>query len=81
METSVLVCRSCAASHLVELTAEVCLHFPRLKGLEVEPILAFPKLQVCICCGSIQSDLSPEELDRVKEGAAEYLRELLKAHL
>jgi hypothetical protein len=72
MISTLSVCRSCAASHLVELSAEICIHFPGLKGLDVEPILAFPKLNVCLCCGSIQSQLSTKELDCVKEGAARF---------
>jgi hypothetical protein len=72
MISTLSVCRSCAASHLVELSAEISIHFPGLKGLDVEPILAFPKLNVCLCCGSIQSQLSTKELDRVKEGAARF---------
>jgi hypothetical protein len=66
------VCRSCAASHLLELSGEICIHFPGFKGLDVEPIFAFPELKVCLYCGSIQSELSTKELDRVKEGAARF---------
>jgi hypothetical protein len=72
MISTLSVCRSCAASHLVELSAEICIHFPGLRGLAVEPILAFPKLKVCLYCGSIQSELSSKELDRVKEGAVRF---------
>lgn len=72
MINTLSVCRSCAASHLVELNAEICIHFRGLKGLDVEPMLAFPKLTVCLYCGSIQSNLSTEELSRVREGAARF---------
>lgn len=68
MESTLLVCKACVAADLVELDAEICIHFRGLKGLGVEPILAFPKLRVCLYCGSIQSDLSSEELSRVREG-------------
>lgn len=64
------LCSSCAASTLVELEAEMCIHFRGLAGLDVEPILAFPKLRVCLYCGFIRSDLSAQELSRVREGAA-----------
>jgi hypothetical protein len=70
MINSLSVCRSCAASHLIELEAEICIHFRGLTALDVEPILAFPKLLVCLYCGSIQSDLSAKELRRVRDGAA-----------
>lgn len=67
-----LVCGSCAVGHAVELNAELCLHFPGLKGSNVEPIFAFPKLRVCLYCGSILSGLSAKELHRVREGAVGF---------
>jgi hypothetical protein len=72
MKNTLSVCKSCAASNLVELNAELCIHFRGLNGLDGEPILAFTKLRVCLYCGSIQSELSGKELDRVKEGAARF---------
>jgi hypothetical protein len=72
MISTLLLCKSCAASNLVELNAELCIHFPGLKGLEVEPTYAIPKLRVCLYCGSIQSDLSAKELDHVRKGAARF---------
>lgn len=72
MISTLLLCKSCAASNMVELNAELCIHFRGLKGLEVEPICAFPKLKVCLHCGSIQSDLSAKELGRIREGATRF---------
>jgi hypothetical protein len=72
MMSTLLLCKSCAASNLVELNAELCIHFPGLKGLQVEPIFAFPKLKVCLYCGSIQSNFSANELDRVREGVSRF---------
>jgi len=64
---TILQCRSCSASSLVELDSEICIHFPGLKGLDV---FAFPKLTVCLDCGSIESNLSAKELGEVKESSA-----------
>lgn len=72
------VCRSCAASTVVELDAEICIHFRGLAGLGVDPILAFPKMTVCLYCGSIQSDLAAQELQLVREGAARLGRPLTR---
>lgn len=72
MMSTLLVCRSCPAGHVVELNSEVCMHSPGLKGLDVEPIFVFPKLKVCLRCGSIQFGLSATELHRVREVAAEF---------
>jgi hypothetical protein len=78
MKSSISLCSSCAASTLVELDAEICIHFRGLAGLGVDPILAFPKLRVCLYCGSIRSDLSGQELQLVREGAARMGQPLTK---
>lgn len=72
MKHTFSLCDSCAAFQLVELNAEVCIHFRGLAGLNIDPILAYPKLRVCLYCGSIQSNLSAEELGRVRGGSARF---------
>jgi len=62
-------CKSCASLNLVELNAEICLHFRRLSGSKIDPTLAFPKVVVCLDCGFLQSSLSTEDLRRIKESA------------
>jgi len=59
-------CNACASLELIELGSETCLHFTGLKGLKKKPIYAFPKLTICLKCGSIQSNLSAEELEQVR---------------
>jgi hypothetical protein len=59
-------CNACASLELIELSSEVCLHFPGLKGLEKNPIYASPKLTICLKCGFIQSNLSAKELEQVR---------------
>jgi len=63
-------CNDCASFELIELSSEVCLHFPGLKGLKVEPIFICPKIVVCTECGFVQLRLSDRELEKVKEDAA-----------
>lgn len=60
-------CKSCGSTNLTDLTAEVCIHFPGLNGLAVEPVFAFPKLKICLDCGFIESNLSKGELRQLKE--------------
>jgi hypothetical protein len=62
-------CRSCAFLNLVQLNTEICFHFPGLAGLKIDPIFAFPKLSVCLDCGFVQSNLSAEDLRRIRESA------------
>jgi len=70
---TILLGRSCSASSLVKLNSEICIHFSGPKGLDMEPIFAFPKLTVCLDCGSIQSDLSAKELDNIKESTKKFV--------
>lgn len=60
-------CKSCRSTNLADLTAEVCIHFPGLIALAVEPVFAFPKLKICLDCGFIESNLSKRELRQLKE--------------
>jgi len=62
-------CKSCSSLNIVELGAEVCFRIPGLKGLKVEPIFAFPRLAVCLDCGFLQSNLSAEDLQGIRESA------------
>jgi hypothetical protein len=62
-------CKSCSSSRLLELDAEMCLHFPVLGGLDKPPIFASAKLFVCRDCGSVQYNLSESDLARVRESA------------
>jgi len=58
-------CNACASPELIELSSELCLHFPGLRGLKKKPIYAYPKLTICLKCGSIQSTFSAEELEQI----------------
>ena len=68
MTNAISGCKSCGSSKLAELTAEVCIHLPGLRGLDVDPIYAFPKLRICLECGLVQANLTEEELKQVREG-------------
>jgi hypothetical protein len=70
MNHSILECKSCGSSNLIELVGEICLQFPGLKGLKVEPIFVFPISVVCLDCGFMQSKLSWKELEDIRKGAA-----------
>jgi len=49
------------------------MHLPGLKGLKKKPIYAFPKLTICLKCGSIQSNFSAQELEQVRAESADEL--------
>lgn len=46
-----MICVSCRSCNQVELTAEMLIHFPGLKNLEVPGVWLFPELVVCLDCG------------------------------
>jgi hypothetical protein len=60
-------CDSCASSNLIELSGEVCLHFPGITGLKKKPFFVFPRFLVCLDCGFLRSQLSAEDLAQVRK--------------
>jgi hypothetical protein len=46
-----MICVSCHSYKQAELTAEMLVHFPGLKNLEVPGVWLFPELMVCLDCG------------------------------
>ena len=49
-----LSCPSCQLSNQREFAAEVNIHFPGMKGLDIPTVWVFPKLFVCFDCGAAQ---------------------------
>src|SRR5271170_974590 len=45
-------CALCRSSNLREFGTEILIHFCGLKNLDKPPVWAFPKLLVCLDCGS-----------------------------
>jgi hypothetical protein len=46
-----MICVSCRSCNQVELTAEMLIHFPGFKNLEMPGVWLFPELAVCLDCG------------------------------
>lgn len=65
-----MVCGSCGSAKLAEFRAEMNIHLPGLRGLNMAGVWAFPKLAVCFDCGSTLLDLSPAELRLLEESTA-----------
>lgn len=70
MEDQQLTCGSCRSINVIELATETCLHFRGLSGLNVEPIIVFPKTVICLECGAMQSNLAQSEIEQVREATA-----------
>jgi hypothetical protein len=65
-----MVCLLCRSGKLAELTAEMMIHFPGLKNLDQPGVCLFPKVLVCLDCGSSQFVVSETELASIAECAS-----------
>jgi len=64
-----MACLSCRSAKQAELTAEMLIHFPGLKHLVKPGVWLFPKLLVCLDCGSSRFTVPEAALASVVEGA------------
>ena len=63
-------CAICTSVNQAEVTAEMMIHFNRIKHLANPGVLAFPKVLVCLDCGSSVFTTSETELRALREGIA-----------
>jgi hypothetical protein len=70
MKSKINACHSCASARLMELDAEMNIHFPGLRNMDKPSIFVFPKIIVCLHCGLMQAQLSGEEVLRLQENTA-----------
>ncbi len=63
-------CKSCHSENQRDLSGEVAIHFPGLKGLDKPIVWVFPKLFVCLNCGFTEFVVSETELRQLVEGEA-----------
>jgi hypothetical protein len=74
-----LRCKTCQSENQSTFTAEVAVHFPGLQGLEKPIVWVFPKILVCLNCGTAEFSIPEKELQVLRtgtpvEGAAVWLR-------
>jgi len=68
LDTEDRPCHSCASSRKVEYLGEICLHFPGgLESLDKPLVWVFPKIAVCLDCGSAQFTLPGSELKSIQQ--------------
>jgi hypothetical protein len=56
---------SCASTNQREFSAEIMIHFSGLKNLDMPAVLVFPRVLVCLDCGSSQFTLSEVDLSQL----------------
>ena len=59
-------CMSCQSANRREFTAEINVHFPGSKNLTKPTVWLFPKLLVCLDCGSVEFTVTDAELRRLR---------------
>ena len=61
-------CNSCTSSRQMEFLGEICMHFQGgLESLNKPVVWAFPKVVVCLDCGSAQFAVPETELKLIQE--------------
>jgi hypothetical protein len=65
-----MACKRCTSDNQRVLNGEVAIHFSGLKGLEAPIVWSFPKLLVCLKCGSTEFTVPERELNVLATGKA-----------
>jgi hypothetical protein len=65
-----MACKVCSSENQAEFAAEIMIHFSGLRHIENAGVLAFPKVWVCLNCGSSQFTIPRTELQTLREGIA-----------
>ena len=63
-------CVLCGSDDEVELSAELMFHFSGLRNIDRPGILLWPKILVCLHCGSSRFTVPENELPFLAQGAA-----------
>jgi hypothetical protein len=65
-----MVCTSCGSEKQIEFGAEMNIHFPGRKGLDMPVVWLFPNLVVCFGCGLTLFPIPDAELRLLENGVA-----------
>jgi hypothetical protein len=68
--TSRVKCKSCGSDKQSKFTAEIAIHSPGLKDLDQPIVWVFPKLMVCLDCGTAEFAVPEAELRVLAKGDA-----------
>jgi hypothetical protein len=60
-----MLCDLCGSGKQTEVTAEMIIHFPGLKNVDNPGVWLFPKLLVCLECGSGRFSIPETELTSI----------------
>jgi hypothetical protein len=63
-------CKFCGSPHQSEFGAEMGIHFPGLKNIDKPVVWVFPKVVVCLDCGTAEFAVPEAELRLLAKGEA-----------
>ena len=63
-------CKSCGSLNQRKFTGEVAIHFPGLQNIDKPIVWVFPKLIVCLDCGTTEFTVPKSELRQLAKGDA-----------
>ena len=63
-------CKRCDSESQGSFNGEIAIHFPGLEGLDKPIVWIFPKLAVCLGCGTTEFSVPERELGMIVNGAA-----------
>ena len=61
-------CKSCGAVNRRKFTAEIGIHSPGLKNIDMPVVWVFPELAVCVECGMAEFAVPEAELRLLAKG-------------
>ena len=71
MARQMMLCKSCGSGKQRKFTAEVTIHFPGHKNLDMPTIWVFPEIIVCLECGDSLFVVPETELTKMIEATSE----------
>jgi hypothetical protein len=67
-----MYCPSCQSSNQQEFTAEIIIHFSGLENIDKPGVWVFPRVSVCLDCGSSHFATPKTELPLLATGAPTF---------
>lgn len=67
---TVMSCKSCGSINQRKFSAEMAIHFPELKNIDEPVVWVFPKVMVCLDCGTAEFVVPGADLRQLAKGDA-----------
>jgi hypothetical protein len=62
-----MLCPFCHSANIRKYTAEMNIHFPGMKGLNIPTVCVFPPILVCLDCGQGQFTIPQVEREQLAD--------------